>query len=51
MNGAAAEIRFSCVPRADGGFSISFPQLFGIKSGVFFFWAYSDEHAVRKATS
>jgi hypothetical protein len=43
VDGEDAEIRFTCVPTADGGFSITCLQLFGIKEGVFFFWGYSDE--------
>lgn len=38
IDGQAAEIRFSCLPRADGGFSITVPQLFGIKEGVLLFF-------------
>ena len=45
VDGEDAEIRFTCVPTADGGFSITYPQLFGIKEGVFFFWEYSNEQA------
>lgn len=51
LDGEDAEIRFSCVPRSDGGFSISFPQLFGIKAGVFFFWGYSEDQVARKSDS
>ncbi len=43
VDGEDAEIRFTCVPTADGGFSITYPQLFGIKEGVFLFWGYSNE--------
>ena len=38
IDGEDAEIRFTCVPTADGGFSMTHPQLFGIKEGVFFLW-------------
>ena len=38
-----AEIRFTCIPNAEGGFSISPPQFLGIKEGGFLFWRYSNE--------
>lgn len=51
LDGEDAEIRFTCVPTAEGGFSMTCPQLFGIKEGVFFFWGYSDEQSKSKPDS
>ena len=51
VDGEEAEIRFTCVPNSDGGFSMTYPQLFGIKEGVFFYWGYSDEKALSKLES
>jgi hypothetical protein len=48
VDGEDAEIRFTCVPTVDGGFSMTYPQLFGIKEEVFFFWGYSDGQAQSK---
>jgi hypothetical protein len=46
VDGEDAEIRFTCAPTPDGAFSMSYPQLFGIIEGVFFFWGYSDDKVV-----
>ncbi|HUE73146.1 MAG TPA: hypothetical protein VMP01_19835 [Pirellulaceae bacterium] len=51
VDGEDAEIRFSCVPTADGGFSMTYPQVLGIKEGVFFFWGHSGERARGKPHS
>ena len=45
VDGEDAEIRFTCLPMADGGFSITCPQVFGIQEGIFLFWGYGNEHA------
>jgi len=37
VDGEDAELRFTCTPNADGGFSMTCPQVFGIKEGVFSF--------------
>lgn len=38
IDGEDAEIRLTCMPTANGGFSIGRAQLFGIKEGVFISW-------------
>lgn len=45
LDGEDAEIRFTCVPSTDGGFSMTHPQIFGVNEGAFFFWGYDDKQS------
>lgn len=51
VDGQDAEIRFTCTPSADGGFSMTRPQAFGIKEGGYFLWGYANEEARGKPGS
>lgn len=51
VDGEDAEIRFTFVPTSNGSFSMTYPQLYGIKEGAFFFWGYSEEQVPNKPVS
>jgi hypothetical protein len=51
VDGEDAEIRFTCVPNADGGFSMTRPQVFGIKEEVFFFFGVQRRKKMGKPDS
>ena len=45
MDDQRVEIQFTLVPRADGGFSVSFPQVSGFDAGGFLTLGFGDDHS------
>ena len=50
VDGEEAEIRFTCLPTTDGCFTMTRPQLLGIKEGGFFFWGYAPDNQPQPPT-